>query len=464
LLDLADAFSQFEDGANKNALALAIFGKSATTMIPLLNQGRDGIKGMGQELDALGGTITPEAARAAGEFNDNLDRMRVSLRGVTMAFANELLPMLTTFTNQILIAQKNALSFFDKLELGIRSPFKNYQELIKSIDKELEGFTGRENTRAAQSRVASLQRQRAYYVELAQLEALGKAGSDVFDRHLRQTTTGKKAAPILVDPNATKVERDVMNEHVIAYLEMQQKIREEQERYREQLQSRVESVRQGLLDERTAIIEDEAEKRKILDEANAIGLMSDEAHAQARIELEQQTQDRLNEIRKRSMTELEKFQQMSYANQVKTVSQSLIQMTQAVTRESRAMFNINKAASIANAIVSTYEGINKALSAYPPPISFAMAAAQAAAGFANVRAIASQQFGSATAAPSVSAATPVGATAVSPVAAAGGGGGGGAGQVVTINLTGEIFGREQVRGLIGQINEAISDGAVLRLQ
>jgi hypothetical protein len=35
---------------------------------------------------------------------------------------------------------------------------------------------------------------------------------------------------------------------------------------------------------------------------------------------------------------------------------------------------------------------------------------------------------------------------------------------VTINLTGEIFGREQVRGLIGQINEAISDGAVLRLQ
>lgn len=36
-------------------------------------------------------------------------------------------------------------------------------------------------------------------------------------------------------------------------------------------------------------------------------------------------------------------------------------------------------------------------------------------------------------------------------------------QTVTITLQGEVFGREQVRNLIGEINEAISDGAVLRL-
>jgi len=37
------------------------------------------------------------------------------------------------------------------------------------------------------------------------------------------------------------------------------------------------------------------------------------------------------------------------------------------------------------------------------------------------------------------------------------------GQVVQIALQGEIFGREQVRNLISQINESIADGAVLRL-
>ena len=36
-------------------------------------------------------------------------------------------------------------------------------------------------------------------------------------------------------------------------------------------------------------------------------------------------------------------------------------------------------------------------------------------------------------------------------------------QTVTITLQGEVFGREQVRNLIGEINEAICDGAVLRL-
>lgn len=36
-------------------------------------------------------------------------------------------------------------------------------------------------------------------------------------------------------------------------------------------------------------------------------------------------------------------------------------------------------------------------------------------------------------------------------------------QTITIQMQGEIFGREQVRALITEINDAVSDGAVLRL-
>jgi hypothetical protein len=435
ILDLADRFSTLQNGTDKTALAIQIFGKAGAQMIPFLNMGRDGIKDFADELEYFGGVVTPEAAAQAGIFNDNLDRLKAAAAGAAQQMSQALLPALNEILNGLLAINKVST------EKGFWATFLGLTELGQLL-------TGDDSV---EKRVAEIMKKS----QEAQRKAIEEA----------KAPGEKSAPPIIVSAEQVKKERDLMNEHVIAYLEMQEKIREEQERYRERLSQQAESVRQGLLDERTAIIEDEAEKRKILDEANAMGLMADEAHAQARIALEQQTQDKLNEIRKRGMTELEKFQQMSYGNQVKTVAQSLIQMTQSVTRESRAMFNINKAASIANAIVSTYEGINKALAAYPPPFSFAMAAAQAAAGFANVRAISSQQFGSASAAPSVSASTPVGATAVSPVGGGGGGGGGGgAGQVVTINLTGEIFGREQVRGLIGQINEAISDGAVLRLQ
>jgi hypothetical protein len=57
----------------------------------------------------------------------------------------------------------------------------------------------------------------------------------------------------------------------------------------------------------------------------------------------------------------------------------------------KTMFAIQKAASIANAIISTYEGADKALGAYPPPIGAILMAATIAAGLANVAAISAQE-------------------------------------------------------------------------
>ena len=52
----------------------------------------------------------------------------------------------------------------------------------------------------------------------------------------------------------------------------------------------------------------------------------------------------------------------------------------------------NKAVGIATAIINTYVGVSKALSAYPPPVSFAMAALQLAAGLAQVKEIRAQDI------------------------------------------------------------------------
>src|ERR1035437_7256495 len=44
LSDVAEKFSGYKDGADKAALALDLFGRSGVAMIPLLDQGRSGIK------------------------------------------------------------------------------------------------------------------------------------------------------------------------------------------------------------------------------------------------------------------------------------------------------------------------------------------------------------------------------------------------------------------------------------
>ena len=54
LLEVANAFSKFEDGTTKTALAIAIFGRAGADLIPLLNQGADGIRKMQEQAQRLG--------------------------------------------------------------------------------------------------------------------------------------------------------------------------------------------------------------------------------------------------------------------------------------------------------------------------------------------------------------------------------------------------------------------------
>lgn len=56
-----------------------------------------------------------------------------------------------------------------------------------------------------------------------------------------------------------------------------------------------------------------------------------------------------------------------------------------------ALFNDNKTVAIGAALVNTYLAITKALSSTPPPFSYALAAATAAQGFAQVNAIRAQK-------------------------------------------------------------------------
>jgi len=118
-------------------------------------------------------------------------------------------------------------------------------------------------------------------------------------------------------------------------------------------------------------------------------------------------------------------------------------------------FGNSKAFAIAAAIINTAESVTKTLATYgATPWGIAAAAAAAAAGAAQISAIRSTTKGGGGGG-----------------GGDGGGGGGGAAapaaaapqQSFLIDLQGQTFGRDQVRGLIMQINEAIGDGAVLRV-
>lgn len=107
LLETADAFSQFEDGPEKAAAAVAIFGKAGADIIPLLNGGRKAIEDAGDELERFGGVVAPEAARQAEAFNDNLTRLQTVAHGAANQLAADLLPALVDVTDAFVELRQN---------------------------------------------------------------------------------------------------------------------------------------------------------------------------------------------------------------------------------------------------------------------------------------------------------------------------------------------------------------------
>lgn len=176
--------------------------------------------------------------------------------------------------------------------------------------------------------------------------------------------------------------------------------------------------------------------------------------------MEQSFTDSITAIRFQGLSAINSFTGSSMGAQVATVAKNMAQMTQGVARESRAMFEINKVAGIANAIVNTAQGISNALSAYPPPLSFAMAALQAAAGFAQVNAIKNAQFGSGGGvAPSA-----VGSTAAPPVSPVGGGGQASGGTLMVEGLNaGDMFSGAAVRELAMKLSDHVRDGGTVKI-
>jgi hypothetical protein len=190
---IADKFSTYTDGVEKSALAQALFGKSGAEMITFLNLGRKGIEDLGKEAERLGMVVFPDVAKRAGEFNDNLDKLKGVSSGVAREIGNALIPTLNKLMNEFLLVQKHGAGFFDVLDMGLR--FGNYQTQLALINQELSSSS----IFLTDARKASLERQAAIIKEAAAVQALASAEGDMGDavsrRFMRQQDAEKKKAP-----------------------------------------------------------------------------------------------------------------------------------------------------------------------------------------------------------------------------------------------------------------------------
>lgn len=100
LKEVAGEFARFEDGAEKTALAVRLFGKSGADLIPTLNLGAQGIAELQERAQAFGLVIADDVAAQAGQFNDNMDDLRNLVTGFGNDLTATLLPSLVALSGQ----------------------------------------------------------------------------------------------------------------------------------------------------------------------------------------------------------------------------------------------------------------------------------------------------------------------------------------------------------------------------
>lgn len=104
LREVAARFGTMRDGAQKTALAVALFGKSGSDLIPLLNAGAAGLSEMEAEAVRLGVAIDTKTAKAAEAFNDNLTRLKAVGGGLTTQLTAALAPALASISSALVAA------------------------------------------------------------------------------------------------------------------------------------------------------------------------------------------------------------------------------------------------------------------------------------------------------------------------------------------------------------------------
>jgi hypothetical protein len=98
--DLADRFSKMPDGTEKTALAMELFGRSGARLIPVLDEGRDGLAKMGVEARNLGVVMDTRALAAGQRYQASAERMSAAITGLRNAIAVRLFGAMAKSTEQ----------------------------------------------------------------------------------------------------------------------------------------------------------------------------------------------------------------------------------------------------------------------------------------------------------------------------------------------------------------------------
>lgn len=97
---IAGALAGVSDATTRASLAMQIFGRSGTSVLPIVDRGADGLRAMREDARSLGITMSSDAARSAEQLADSYTRLRSALTATAAKIGASLAPMLINLSSK----------------------------------------------------------------------------------------------------------------------------------------------------------------------------------------------------------------------------------------------------------------------------------------------------------------------------------------------------------------------------
>lgn len=438
LLEVAQRFPRYADGANKAAIAAAIFGEEAgPRLVPLLNRGRDGIQELQNKVRSAYRPEDVEAVRryrqASAELGETIDRV--------------LLPVLTAAVNALTAIVNVAGAAAEGIQkiLPPSNTVKEKEQAIKFLNQQLDQYK-----QQLDKGVISAERFEFYQRRIkAQIDALRTSLQTVNSEWKTTVTEEPKPPAPTVDTSAIQGVRA----ELALYMAQLQNLQGLQEF---QTQAFVEAWER----QRAALIANHATTAEIA--AARIGMLQQEFNTRNQLladsmTAEEQFRQRETQLREAAMrgiiteTELRKALAKQSLDQAQAAVSAI---GQGLSAMSSAWPKI-KAFAIAETIANGLAGAIRAYKDLPTWLAIPTAGMIMAATAKNVANIASTNPGSGAPGLSAPSAPSASATASEPVQAT-------PSQSFTINLQGgRRYTDEEVAAIIEGINDRVQNGVTL---
>ena len=461
LLEIAKALDEVGTQGEKIQI-LESLGNDASLLLPLLEDNAAELKNLMETADKTGRTLTRIEADKLADVDRVMRELKASTDGLAKSLAVALGPSIVDVVNWLAIEIPEAAAVAETAFQGLVKVIANVDEgVIRPADnltKKIQGL--QEEILLKQKAIADPRIQpdiaKNFEIEIARAESQLKEYLGLFDNVIkRQAEFSEKFSG--------KVRKEFESSAIIPGNNVgSADKRDKEDALAKKLQTDFDKINNALKSEEQRIAESHLVRQQILIDAEAAGIESIVPFNDLKVMLAQQHEDKLTAVVLKGLSDREKFQIKSAKAQTKTVIGELVGLTQGVAQHNKTMFNINKTAGIANALVGAYESFNRTMGAYPYPINIGLAGLSLAAGLAQVQAIRSTSFSGGGGGTTPSAAggvptindTPVPTLPNSDISQP-------ATTEVNLTIVGGLHNSEDVRTLIEAINDEIGDGVQL---